>query len=85
MRRCFVAQDWVKFNKQVIKISASPLQRQELRHAYYAGAQAVLKRLWDALPDGPATGEQVAEGADILKDIYEELQAYAQKIVDGKA
>ena len=41
MKRQLMAEQWDQFARQVLPASASAAQKQEMRRAFYAGAQAI--------------------------------------------
>ena len=64
---------WRSFQDEVIPLAAPELQREEMRRAFYAGAQAVLHTVNDAFAEGlPA--EEVGK---VLPAIGVELDRFA--------
>ena len=44
-RRLLMAEQWDQFARAVVPVGAPLVQRQEMRRAFYAGAQAILFRV----------------------------------------
>lgn len=75
---------WRSFQDEVIPLAAPELQREEMRRAFYAGAQAVLNTVDDAFAEG-LPEEEVGK---VLPAIGVEVNRYAQVLAarkEGKA
>ena len=82
MKRLLVAEQWGEFARQVIPANAHPLQRKEMRRAFYAGAQAVMFRVIAALaPEGEPTDEDLL----VMSDLERELSEFAEAVIEGRA
>lgn len=64
---------WRSFEESVIPMAASEVQRQEMKRAFYAGAQAVLHTLYDAFAEGLPD----AEVGKVLPAIGVEIDRFA--------
>lgn len=64
---------WRQFQDEVIPLAAPELQREEMRRAFYAGAQAVLNTVNDAFSEG-LPPEEVGK---VLPAIGVEIDRYA--------
>jgi len=75
---------WRSFEAEVIPLAAPEVQREEMRRAFYAGAQGVLNTVNDAFAEGlPA--EEVGK---VLPAIGVEIDRFAQTVLarrEGKA
>lgn len=68
---------WLDFERMILDpINASTIQRQEMRRAFYAGAQVVM-----------ATNERIGQdympedrGVEIMAGLYEELRVYRRTV-----
>lgn len=77
-----VAQSWTSFRLAVIAPDAGPLQIQEMRRAFYAGAQGLLGTILRGLgpEDEPTEADLLQMGA-----ITDELSEFALKVARGEA
>lgn len=67
---------WRSFQDEVIPLAAPEVQREEMRRAFYAGAQAVLNTVNDAFAEGlPA--EEVGK---VLPAIGVEVDRFVQRV-----
>ncbi len=76
-----VQEKWDSFSLLVVPKDASPVQRQEMRRAFYAGAEAMMQIQW-------AVGaEDISEdaGIHILEGCRSELQGFVEQVVAGEA
>jgi hypothetical protein len=73
---------WQSYADHVIPPTASPIQRQETRRAFYAGATALFNGVTAGLTEGPEPRE---EDVRALEALSEELEAFARDIQAGKA
>jgi len=82
MKRLLMAEQWDQFARAVIPAGAPPVQRQEMRRAFYAGAQAILFRVIAAFaPEEEPTPEDL----QIMADLERELSDFAVAVKEGKA
>ena len=70
-----IASKWTLFEALVMPTTAGSIQRQEMRRAFYAGAEGLLQL---QLHDTNALGNEFTEdeGVAYMKSIAEELQAF---------
>ena len=61
-----MAQQWDQFARAILPAGVSQVQRQEMRRAFYAGAQAILFRVIQAF--APET-EPTDADVQIMKDL----------------
>ena len=76
-----VQQQWEVFSSMVIANDASPVQRQEMRRAFYAGSEAMMRIQWAI--GGAEISED--EGIQILEGCQDELKRFADQVAQGKA
>lgn len=76
-----IAQEWATFEQAVMPRGAGPIQRQEMRRAFYGGFQAALQ-----------AGLEIAEadlsdtaGAAVLQGYHEEVALFVREIQEGRA
>lgn len=73
-----LAHSWQGYEQQVIPKNAPPVQFQETKRAFYAGAWALLgimKRIGDDMSE--------EQGADALDKLEQEIQDFINKIGKG--
>lgn len=76
-----LASAWDTFVAAVLPPSAGPVQRQEMRRAFYAGAQAAL--LVTVAISEPEVSEEA--GVATLEALHEECRQFAKAISEGRA
>lgn len=76
-----IAEQWALFEASVMPKNAPPIQRQEMRRAFYSGAAALLRI---QLVIGSETVSEDA-GVAILQGLHEELHAFSGMVTSGKA
>lgn len=82
MKRQLMAEQWDSFARQIIPPGAPAVQRQEMRRAFYAGAQAILYGILTNLaPEHDPTPEDL----QALENVAEELRAFAKHVKEGRA
>lgn len=76
-----IAEQWAAFEAAVVPKSAPPVQRQEMRRAFYAGAEAMLRMQWDI------GDEAVSENAGVamMEGWHDECRRFAQQVANGAA
>lgn len=74
-----VQQQWEAFASLVIAKDAPPIQRREMKRAFYAGAQALLAITYNL------GGEDEDAGIQTLMSLDAELQMFALDIAEGRA
>ncbi len=76
-----IASEWKSFDERLLR-GAPPIQKQEMRRAFYAGAQSFLGILMNGLdPDAEPT-EADLQRMDALD---KELQQFSKDVLAGKA
>ena len=82
MKRQLMAEQWDQFAKLVLPKGVSATQRQEMRRAFYAGAQAILMRVIVALaPESEPTEEDL----QMMQGVDDELQEFSRLVKEGRA
>lgn len=81
-RRLVVLELWNGFSKALHLETASVVQRQEMRRAYYAGCQSLLQLLMIALEAGATETEA---DMTLMADIEAELSRFAEDVKAGRA
>jgi hypothetical protein len=79
MKRLLMAEQWNSFAQAVLPKDASPIQRQEMRRAFYAGAQAILFKV---IASFAPESEPTAEDLQMMDNLERELSDFAEA---GKA
>lgn len=74
-----VDEQWQDFLEVVIPNDAPPIQRQEMKRAFYAGATAMLDLVCVVSEDEEEIAHQKMSG------LAAELGEFAQQVADGKA
>lgn len=82
MNRRLMAEQWSEFETKILPKNCGPVQRREMRRAFYAGAHAILFRVIELL--APET-EPTAEDLQIMTDLNAELKEYAEDLKAGRA
>jgi hypothetical protein len=77
-----IADLWQSYLDDVMPKTAGPVQIQETRRAFYAGAGAVLANIVSNLTEGPEAEDEDLANMDA---IAEELEAFKNDIRAGKA
>ena len=76
-----IARQWQQFERSSIPKTAPPIQRQEMRRAFYAGAAALL-HLAKGLGDDELTEDA---GAAALEAMQQEIMEFFDRVAEGKA
>lgn len=80
-----VADLWQSYAARVLPPDAPPVQRQETRRAFYAGAGAVLSGVLLGLVESPGPAEADTEAdTQAINELLEELDAFARDVAAGK-
>lgn len=82
MRRLLIAEQWDKFARLVLPPGCSMVQRCEMRRAFYAGAEGMMRCMLTEVSPGEGVTVDVEL---ILKNIHLELQEFAEKVRAGRA
>jgi len=75
-----IQEQWNSFASLVVPKNAPPVQRQEMKRAFYAGAEA-LARIQFVI-SGPDMSEDA--GVQILEGCHEELRLFAHQVSQGQ-
>ena len=82
MKRQLMAEQWDSFARAVLPKDASAVQLQEMRRAFYAGAQAILHGVIAALaPEAEPTDEDL----HMMANLEIELSEFAEAVKKGRA
>ena len=82
MKRQLMAEQWDTFARAVLPKDASAVQRQEMRRAFYAGAQGILHGVIAAFaPEGEPTDADLA----LMGNLERELSDFAELVKQGRA
>lgn len=82
MKRQLMAEQWDEFARAVLPKDCSTIQRQEMRRAFYAGAQAILfKVITSFTPEEEPTEKDL----EIMNDLHEELNNFTKLVKEGRA
>jgi hypothetical protein len=81
-KRLLMAEQWDQFARAVLQPGTSAIQRQEMRRAFYAGAESILFRVIQSFaPESEPTEADL----QIMEDLDQELKDFAQAVKDGRA
>ena len=76
-----IAEQWALFERAVMPKDAPPVQRQEMRRAFYAGAEAMLRMQWGI--GDKAVSEDA--GMAMMEGWHDECRRFAQQVATGAA
>lgn len=77
-----IKEQWESYVRQVLPETAGPVQCQETRRAFYAGAQALLS----ILTAGTSDDAEVTESdMSLLEGIQRELEQFYRDVQGGRA
>jgi hypothetical protein len=82
-----IAISFDSYRREVIPLEAIPVQIQECRRAFYAGAHAALcelMRIETGKPGDPITEDEMQRGARRVERLRLELQAFAEDMLKPK-
>jgi hypothetical protein len=82
MKRQLMAEQWDSFAREVLPLNAPAVQRQEMRRAFYAGAQGILFGVIAALAP---ESEPTAEDLQVMQNLQAELSDFAELVKAGRA
>jgi hypothetical protein len=82
VKRKLVSEQWNEFARQVLPPACGMIQRQEMRRAFYAGAESILFRVIQAFaPENEPTDADL----QIMQDVSDELKDFATDVKEGRA
>lgn len=82
LKRLLMAEQWDSFARAVLPKDAPAVQRQEMRRAFYAGAQGILFGVIAILaPEAEPTDEDIRH----MENLHQELQDFANLVEQGRA
>ncbi len=82
VKRQLMAEQWDEFARKILPPGCGAIQKQEMRRAFYSGAQAILFRVITAF--APDT-EPTAEDLQVMEDLHQELEDFGKLIQQGRA
>jgi hypothetical protein len=76
-----IQEQWNLFEVLIVPKNAHQVQRQEMRRAFYAGAEAMMRIQWQV------GEESISEdaGVAILEGCRDEMQRFAMQVQNGGA
>lgn len=77
-----IGQLWASFDRNVIPATAGAVQRQEMRRAFYAGAQAFLGMVLRQVSAGDDVND---DDEAMMEEVTAELEAFADAVLEGRA
>lgn len=81
MKRMLLAEQWDSFARAVLPLKCPPTQRQEMRRAFYAGAESILFRVIQSFsPESEPTDADLK----IMEDLDQELKDFAKDVKAGR-
>ena len=82
MRQNRIQEEWLSYRERVLPKNATPVQIQECRRAFYAGARAFFHCCIRTL----GSGDDVTDAdLQMLKDADGELEDFAKRVLRGEA
>jgi hypothetical protein len=77
-----IERGWLTFAEHVLPKNVGPVQRQEMRRAFYSGAGLLFENMTNAV--GP---DEVSEdaGLDIMASVDAEIRAFLEDVKRGRA
>ena len=81
-RRLRLAEQWDQFARNVLPIGCSVDQRREMRRAFYAGCEGMMRAIMGELSDG----SEVTPGDEqVMRDLHAEMREFAELVKGGRA
>lgn len=74
----------MSYRTEVVPRNAPPVQVQETRRAFYAGAKALFDFIGENITQTPKSGPSEVD-MNTVGSINQELNEFCQMVVDGKA
>ena len=76
-----MAEQWDQFARAILPKDCSTIQRQEMRRAFYAGAQSI----WFIVITSLSTEKETTEkDLEIMNDLHEELNNFTKLVTEGR-
>ena len=82
MKRRLMAEQWDQFARAVLPKRCPDIQRKEMRRAFYAGAQAIM---FGVIANLAPDHEPTQEDLDMMTELQNELNEFAQLVKEGRA
>lgn len=79
-----IKAQWESFEAALLQ-EAPPIQRQEMRRAFYAGAQSFFGIMQGSLSETDDPNEVTEADLNLLDELEEELNQFAKDVVEGRA
>lgn len=77
-----VAQWWEMFDAMVVPKDAHPIQRSEMKRAFYAGFTSALRA---GIHMADESGDDDDAGAAMMENLHVECQRFAAEVLNGQA
>jgi hypothetical protein len=77
-----MAELWEQFARVALPPDAPEVQRREMKRAFYSGAHGIMFKVIHALAPGQ---ESTEADEQLIQDLHEELQEFAELIKQGRA
>ena len=81
-RQRTVRDEWNEYRQKVLPPNAPPIQAQECRRAFYAGAEMLMLQILASLDPSP---DAVASDMDYIAALHNELREFAGDVAAGRA
>lgn len=78
-----IAREWESYQQKVLPPDAGPVQIQECRRAFYAGARSLFTLL--AVGVSPGMDEPTADDLNMMQEISDELDEFLGAVVSGRS
>ena len=82
MKRLLMAEQWDQFARAVLPRDAGATQRQEMRRAFYAGAQACM---FGVIAAFAPESEPTEQDLEVMHNLSRELSDFAEAVKAGRA
>jgi hypothetical protein len=82
MKRKSIAEQWDDFSLRVGLYNVSPIQRQEMRRAFYGGAASILSSLVMGLDEDH---EPTEEDMEYISSLHQEMSQFGKDLQAGRA
>lgn len=82
MKRLLVGEQWDQFARAILPEGCSALQRQEMRRAFYAGAQGLFYVIMRVMDPG---AEPTDDDMKLMSGLEREMSDFAESVKAGRA